>query len=133
MSYPVRVGAMYQHYKGLRYKVLAIAHNESDLDRGAFNNFQVIYKAVDPCSYCKDKLGSANPVFIRPLTNFIENVTIGNATQPRFIKIAPNSTFHKNIPKPANPTCVFAPSTTTGSLMELGAGIASIRISQDKK
>ena len=82
-EYAIKVGAVYQHYKGNRYQVLAIARNESDLDKGINDNLQVVYQAL----YNTPNLGK-NPVFIRPLPQFIEEImTPENVRRPRFVQL----------------------------------------------
>jgi hypothetical protein len=59
---------MYEHYKGFRYKVLAIARHSETLEE------LVVYQA----------LYEEEGVWVRPLTMFLENVIIDEKPQPRF-------------------------------------------------
>lgn len=76
----VIVGATYTHYKGKKFLVLAIARNEHDLDNGITDNLQVVYQGVK----MNDTLLGINPVFIRPLDEFIEYVNIDGKKILRF-------------------------------------------------
>ena len=71
MAKSIPVGAFYEHYKGLRYKVLAVALHSETLEE------VVVYQAQ-----YRDK-----GVWVRPLGMFLENVTINGVTQPRFKKV----------------------------------------------
>ncbi len=82
MKTKVNVGAIYEHYKGKQYKVLAIAHNEADLDQGLLDHRQVVYQAL----YDDAALGK-QPVFIRPLSAFAEEIELDGAKRLRFEKV----------------------------------------------
>lgn len=61
-------GAIYEHYKGKRYKILCVGRNSETLEES------VVYQA---------QYGD-NDVWIRPLNMFLENVTLDGQVQPRF-------------------------------------------------
>ncbi len=60
--------ALYEHYKGLRYKVLSVARHSETLEE------LVVYRA----------LYGEHDVWVRPLSMFLENITINGRSQPRF-------------------------------------------------
>lgn len=62
------IDSLYEHYKGLRYKVLAVARHSETLEE------LVVYQA----------LYGEKGVWVRPLAMFLENVTIDGKAQPRF-------------------------------------------------
>ena len=62
------INGMYEHYKGFRYKVLAIARHSETLEE------LVVYQA----------LYGEEGVWVRPLAMFLENVIIDEKPQPRF-------------------------------------------------
>lgn len=62
------VDGLYEHYKGFRYKVLALARHSETLDE------LVVYQA----------LYGEKGIWVRPLAMFLENVTINGKSQPRF-------------------------------------------------
>lgn len=64
----IKVGSYYEHYKGLRYKILAIARHSETLEE------LVIYQA---------QYGEED-VWVRPLAMFLENMTSNEQTFPRF-------------------------------------------------
>lgn len=64
----ITVGSEYEHYKGHRYKILAVARHSETLEE------MVVYQALD----------GARPVWVRPLAMFLENVTIDGQEKPRF-------------------------------------------------
>ncbi len=68
LAQSIVVGALYEHYKGFRYKVLAIARHSETLEE------LVVYQA----------LYGEKGVWIRPLSMFSENVTINGQSLPRF-------------------------------------------------
>jgi hypothetical protein len=67
----VEVGAYYEHYKKLHYKVLMLALREED------NEPCVIYEAQ-----YGDRI-----IFIRPVANWCEEVEVDGKIMPRFVKI----------------------------------------------
>lgn len=66
------VGSLYEHYKGLRYKILGVARHSETLEELII--YQALYREGD--------------IWVRPLNMFLENVTIDGKSQPRFIKCA---------------------------------------------
>lgn len=64
-------GAIYEHYKGKRYKILCIGRNSETLEES------VVYQA---------QYGD-NDVWIRPLNMFLENIDLDGKVQPRFKRI----------------------------------------------
>ena len=73
----VTVGAIYEHYKGRKYKVLSIAKLEETLEP------YVVYQAL----YDDAQFGS-NACWIRPLKIFTEEVMIDGVAKPRFKEMA---------------------------------------------
>ncbi len=67
---------IYEHYKGNRYNVLAIARHSETLGK------IVVYKAL----YKHPEYGE-NAIFVRPLKMFKETVVIDNRAIPRFRKV----------------------------------------------
>lgn len=61
-------GHIYEHYKGLRYRVLGVARHSETLEE------LVVYQA----------LYGENNVWVRPLEMFLENIVINGQSQPRF-------------------------------------------------
>ena len=64
----IEVGSLYEHYKGLRYKILAIARHSETLEE------LVVYQA----------LYGDEDVWVRPLAMFLESITINGQLQSRF-------------------------------------------------
>ncbi|MGE5195711.1 MAG: DUF1653 domain-containing protein [Anaerolineae bacterium] len=64
----ILVSSVYEHYKGLRYKVLAVARHSETLEE------LVVYQA----------LYEDGGTWVRPLGMFLENITINGQSQPRF-------------------------------------------------
>ncbi len=64
----VVIGGLYEHYKGLRYRILGIARHSESLEE------LVVYQA----------LYGENDVWVRPLAMFLENIEINGQFQPRF-------------------------------------------------
>jgi hypothetical protein len=75
----VKVGQIYQHYNGKKYEIVAIGMltESPELEQC------VVYKGL----YDDQKFGP-NPVWIRPLTMFVEQVTINGKLMPRFTLIS---------------------------------------------
>ena len=63
----------YQHYKGKYYEVVGIAHHSETHEP------MVVYKAL----YESPEFGK-NPLWVRPLSMFIENVEVEGKSIPRF-------------------------------------------------
>jgi hypothetical protein len=64
----IAVGSVYEHYKGLRYKILSVARHTETLEE------LVVYQA----------LYGEEGIWVRPLTMFLEDVQIDGKWQPRF-------------------------------------------------
>lgn len=85
----VEVGALYRHYKGNLYKVLAIARHSEDP-----NLLMVVYQAL----YNTPQFGK-NSIWCRPYPMFTEMVDIHGQLQPRFAKTEETAedTYHHGI------------------------------------
>ena len=64
----IAIGSIYEHYKGLRYKVLGIARHSETLEE------LIVYQAL----YGKSDM------WVRPAAMFLENIMINGQSQPRF-------------------------------------------------
>lgn len=64
----IATDGLYEHYKGFRYKVLAVARHSETLEE------LVVYQA----------LYGDRGIWVRPLAMFLENVKIDGRLQPRF-------------------------------------------------
>jgi hypothetical protein len=64
----ITVGSIYEHYKGLRYKILGVARHSETLEE------LIVYQA----------LYGESDIWARPLAMFLENVVINGQSQPRF-------------------------------------------------
>lgn len=64
----IKLNGVYQHYKGYMYKVLAVGRHSENLEE--FVVYQALYGDED--------------VWVRPITLFLENVTIDAQPKPRF-------------------------------------------------
>ena len=62
------VGSLYEHYKGLRYKIIGIARHSETMEE------LVVYQAL---------YGEGN-LWVRPLNMFLENIVINGQLRPRF-------------------------------------------------
>ena len=62
------VGSLYEHYKGLRYKILGVARHSETLEE------LIVYQA----------LHGEGDVWVRPLGMFLENISINGELQRRF-------------------------------------------------
>jgi len=71
----VKVGQIYQHYSGKHYEILAVGR----LTESESLEQCVVYKSL----YDDPKFGK-NPIWIRPLIMFVEEVTINGTVMPRF-------------------------------------------------
>ncbi|MBM3198464.1 MAG: DUF1653 domain-containing protein [Chlamydiae bacterium] len=60
--------SVYEHYKGMRYKVLGVARHSETLEELIV--YQALYGECD--------------LWVRPLDMFLEKVTIDGIIQPRF-------------------------------------------------
>jgi hypothetical protein len=66
LAQQIVVGSSYQHYKGPQYKVLSTAFHSETLEE------LVVY------------LDENGTTWVRPLTMFLEHITINGQTRPRF-------------------------------------------------
>lgn len=73
LTHNLHVGHIYEHYKGDRYKILAIARHTSDL------SWLVVYE----CLY----QNPISQIWIRPLDQFIEVIMLKGVSTPRFTYI----------------------------------------------
>lgn len=64
----VVIGGTYEHYKGLRYKIIGLARHSESLEE------MVVYQAL----YGK------NDIWVRPLGIFLEDITFEGRSLPRF-------------------------------------------------
>ena len=72
------VGAIYEHYSGKRYKVLAVGRlTESETLEEC-----VVYQGL----YDDPQFGN-NPIWIRPLSMFLQEIEIRGKLMPRFRNI----------------------------------------------
>lgn len=62
------VGSLYEHYSGLRYKIIGVARHSETLEE------LIVYQA----------LYGEGDLWVRPLGMFLENVVINGQSQPRF-------------------------------------------------
>jgi hypothetical protein len=62
------VGDLYEHYKGLRYKIIGIARHSETLEELVV--YQALYEKGD--------------IWVRPLEMFLEKIVINGQSQPRF-------------------------------------------------
>jgi hypothetical protein len=70
------IGATYEHYSGKRYTIVAIANHSENLEK------YVVYQG----QYNDPEFGN-NPVWVRPLTMFMETVEKNGKIIQRFKKI----------------------------------------------
>jgi len=69
----VKVGQKYKHYKGKTYEIIAIGKDSDTLEE------VVVYKGL----YNSKEFGN-NPVWVRPLKEFIEEVEANGKKVKRF-------------------------------------------------
>ncbi len=69
------VGAVFRHYKGKEYKILAVGRHSEDL------SFYVVYQGLYHC----DTFGP-NPIWVRPAHLFFETVLFEGKEIPRFVE-----------------------------------------------
>ena len=70
----VKVDSIYEHYKGKRYKILAIARDSEDADREL-----VVYQGL----YDSKEFGN-NPVWARELNDFMAEIEYNGKKIKRF-------------------------------------------------
>jgi hypothetical protein len=73
----VEEGALFEHYKGKKYKVLGLARHSETLD------MCVVYQAL----YDSSEFGD-HAVWVRPLAMFEESVVVQGKEVPRFRRIS---------------------------------------------
>jgi hypothetical protein len=66
----IKVGGIYQHYRGDRYKVLAVSRHSEDL------SWYVVYEALYDNQVSK--------IWHRPLAMFLEEIEVNGVRTPRF-------------------------------------------------
>ncbi len=64
---------LYEHYKGKRYEVIAVATHSETLEQ------MVVYKAL--------YMPEGENLWVRPLKMFMEDVKVGDKIAPRFKKL----------------------------------------------
>lgn len=64
----ITIGSLYEHYKGLRYKIVGIARHSETLEE------LVVYQA----------LYGESGIWVRPLAMFLENIMVNGHSKPRF-------------------------------------------------
>ncbi len=69
----IRIGGIYKHYSGKRYKIMAIGHGSEDLRQ------YVVYQGL----YNDPKFGD-QPIWIRPLEMFVEVIDYNGKKTQRF-------------------------------------------------
>lgn len=74
----VNVGAIYEHYSGKRYKVLAV---------GRLTESETLEECVVYQGLYNDSQFGNNPIWIRPLSMFLQEVEIQGKLMPRFRNI----------------------------------------------
>jgi hypothetical protein len=72
----VEVGALYRHYKGKMYKIVAIANHSETLEK------YVVYQAL----YDTQEFGD-HAIWIRPLEMFMETIVMDGQEILRFTKL----------------------------------------------
>jgi hypothetical protein len=73
----VQIGALFQHYKGKKYKVLSVARNSEKEEE-----LCVVYQGQYTCDTFGDK-----PIWVRPVKVFLETIEFQGKKVPRFKKI----------------------------------------------
>ncbi|MCI0382709.1 MAG: DUF1653 domain-containing protein [Chlamydiae bacterium] len=69
----VPIDSVFHHYKGKRYKILAIGRHHEDLE------YQVVYQGL----YHSEEFGDG-PIWVRPLKMFLETIEVEGKKIPRF-------------------------------------------------
>ena len=72
-----QVGAIYRHYSGKQYKIIAIGYHSESLKK------HVVYQAL-----YDDKQFGNQAIWIRPLEMFMETIIIDGKETKRFTKIS---------------------------------------------
>lgn len=68
LAQSIIVDSLYEHYKGLRYKIIGVARHSETLEE------LVVYQA----------LYGEGGIWVRPLAMFLENIVINGQSKPRF-------------------------------------------------
>jgi cyclomaltodextrinase len=82
MEIPLHINGLYEHYKKKQYRVLGIARHSENLE------LHVIYQALYNCP----EFGN-QPIWIRPLKMFTEEININGVNVPRFKYVSQESTL----------------------------------------
>lgn len=69
----IKIGAKYRHYKGEEYVILHLGRDSDTLDD------VVVYQG----QYSSDQFGE-NPIWVRPLSEFVEEVEVKGVLIKRF-------------------------------------------------
>lgn len=69
----IKIGARYRHYKGEEYIILHLGRDSDTLDD------VVVYQG----QYSSDQFGE-NPIWVRPLSEFVEEVEVRGVLIKRF-------------------------------------------------
>jgi len=72
----IQTGQTYEHYSGKKYVVLMVGRHSEDY------MLHVVYKGL----YIDEQFGS-EPIWLRPLAMFVEDVTINGKRVPRFMLV----------------------------------------------
>jgi len=73
----IKIGSIYEHYSGKKYKIINLARFSEKPDQ-----IFVIYQGLYDCPTF-----GKNPVWARPISMFSEDVIIEGQTKPRFREI----------------------------------------------
>lgn len=71
LAQTIIIDGLYEHYKGSRYKIVAVARHSETLEE------LIVYQA----------LYGQEGIWVRPLAMFLENIEINGQIQPRFTMI----------------------------------------------
>ena len=66
----IKIGGIYQHYKGQQYKILCVSRHTEDL------TWYVVYEALYD--------NKVSPIWHRPIEMFLEKITLEGECKPRF-------------------------------------------------
>lgn len=72
----VPLGAVFEHYSGKKYKILGVARHSETLE------LCVVYQGLYECPTF-----GFQPIWVRPLSLFLEMVFVNGQQQPRFHRI----------------------------------------------
>ncbi len=68
LAQSIIIDSLYEHYKGLRYRIIGVARHSETLEE------LVVYQA----------LYGEGSIWVRPLAMFLENIVINGQSKPRF-------------------------------------------------